>query len=149
MIKLNRIIERVRQHPIIGVLGFFGLLLGGIVYWYDMSQRFVAWVNPSPVRAALTDSSVQDGQINIALTVEAEALTGSYAWVCVPHGASNVNVLPIARSTALRFSVPVGLPETQVYLLLAQSDLLEISVDLYSGAASDAIIVKDGEQKCG
>lgn len=149
MTKLVQMIDQLKQNPIYVVIGFVFFSIGTLVYWGDLAQRFLTWFNPPPVRAALTDFSVQGSQINAALTVEAEALTGSYAWVCTSHGASNVHVLPIARSTALRFSVPAGLPETYVYLLLAQGDLLEISVDLYSGAASDAAIVTEGDQKCG
>lgn len=147
--KLVQWIDQFKERRIYVVGVFVFGVISTVVYLSDLGQRFLAWVNPPPVRAALTDFSTQGGQINAALTVEAEALTGSYAWVCTSHGANNVHVLPIARSTALRFSISAGFPETHVYLLLAQGDLLEIAVDLYSGAASDAVIIAEGDQKCG
>lgn len=151
MTKRVRWISRFKQRTVIVGSVVFSIIttITTAVAFSDLGQRFLFWINPPPVRAALTDFSAQGGQINASLTVEAEALTGSYAWVCTPHGASNVHVLPIARSTALRFSVPTGPPDTHVYLLLAQGDLLEISVDLYSGTASDAAIIEEGDQKCG
>ena len=149
MAKLAQLIEKLRGHSAFLVIAAVAGAITAVVSWSDLTQRFLVWMNPPPVRAALTDFSVQDDQINAALTVEAEALVGSYAWVCTLHGANNVHVLPIARSTALRFSVPKGQPNTNVYLLLAHGDLLEISVDLYAAAASDAAIVTEEDQKCG
>jgi len=149
MTKLAQLIGQLKGHSFFFVIGSIAAAISAVVYWGDLTQRFLAWVKPPPVRAALTDFTVQNDRVYAALTVEAEALTGSYAWVCTMHGISNVHVLPIARSTALRFSMPTGLPNTHVYLLLAHGDLLEVSVDLYSGTASDAAIITEADQKCG
>lgn len=137
------------QHPLATGIGLLLSILMGLVFVFDLSGRILAWMNPPPVRAALTDFTQQNGQIRAALTVEAEALTGSYAWACAPVGAVPVDVLPIARSTALRFSVPGGTPQTFVYLQLAGGDLLEVAVDLFAGSASDAAVVSEEDQRCG
>lgn len=141
--------ENLRNRPLFRLFGMLGIALAGAIYWLDAGNRFLLWLDPPPIRAALTDFSEANGQVNAALTVEAEALVGSYAWVCAPTGARPVDVLPIARSTALRFSVPSGAVQTFVYLQLAGGSLLEVSVDLYTGGASDAAIITEEEQQCG